>query len=291
MDTDSGHGDRETDGTAERAQAGEAQPDSGASFRPDVEGLRGVAILLVLLFHAALPIPGGFVGVDVFLVISGFLITGLLLRERETTGRIGLIAFYGRRIRRLLPAAAVVIAVVMPLAFVALPPLDRPSAMTDGGAAVLCVSNIRSAMGAGDYFAAVATPSPFLHFWSLSLEEQFYLVWPVLLLTAARCRRARLAVGITLLVLLVVESRGIGRPDGDRADLELLLAALSQLAVRGGRAAGRRLGAASTTARPGWSGLPAGPVLPDSRSLRSPSTAVPRIPACWPSCRPAPPLS
>ena len=92
----------------------------------------------------------------------------------------------------------------MPLAFVALPPLDRPGAMTDGGAAVLCVSNIRSAMAAGDYFAAIGTPSPFLHFWSLSLEEQFYLVWPVLLLIAARCRRARLAAGITLLALLVV---------------------------------------------------------------------------------------
>jgi peptidoglycan/LPS O-acetylase OafA/YrhL len=181
-----------------------AEHGSGALFRPDVEGLRGVAILLVLLFHAALPIPGGFVGVDVFLVISGFLITGLLLRELETSGRIELLAFYGRRMRRLLPAAAVVIAAVMPLAFVALPPLDRPGAMTDGGAAVLCVSNIRSALAAGDYFAAIGTPSPFLHFWSLSLEEQFYLVWPVLLLIAARCRRARLAAGITLLALLVV---------------------------------------------------------------------------------------
>jgi peptidoglycan/LPS O-acetylase OafA/YrhL len=181
-----------------------AEHSSGSLFRPDVEGLRGVAILLVLLFHAALPLPGGFVGVDVFLVISGFLITGLLLRELETSGRIELLAFYGRRLRRLLPAAALVIAAVMPLAFVALPPLDRPGAMTDGGAAVLCVSNIRSALAAGDYFAAIGTPSPFLHFWSLSLEEQFYLVWPVLLLIAARCRRARLAAGITLLALLVV---------------------------------------------------------------------------------------
>ncbi len=180
-----------------------ADTGAGALFRPDIEGLRGVAILLVLLFHGAFPVPGGFVGVDVFFVISGFLITGLLLRERETTGGIGLLAFYGRRMRRLLPAAVVVIAVVMPLAFVVLPPLDRPGAMADGAAAVLCTSNIRSALAAGDYFAAVSTPSPFLHFWSLSLEEQFYLVWPVLLLLVARGRRIRLAAGIVLVVLLV----------------------------------------------------------------------------------------
>ena len=191
-------------GRSEEPKPGEAEHGSGALFRPDVEGLRGVAILLVLLFHAALPVSGGFVGVDVFLVISGFLITGLLLRELETSGSIGLLAFYGRRMRRLLPAAAVVIAVVMPLAFVMLPPLDRPGAMTDGTAAVLCASNIRSAMAGGDYFAAIATPSPFLHFWSLSLEEQFYLAWPVLLLLVARGRRVRLAAGITLLGLLLV---------------------------------------------------------------------------------------
>ncbi len=115
---------------------------------------------------------------------------------------------------------------------------------------MLCVSNIRSAMGAGDYFAAVATPSPFLHFWSLSLEEQYYLVWPVLLLTAARCRRARLAVGITLLALLVASLAASVVLTDDRADLELLLAALSQLAVRGGRPAGGRIALPATIPYP-----------------------------------------
>ena len=189
-------------------------------------------------------------GVDVFLVISGFLITGLLLREQETSGRIALLAFYARRIRRLLPAAVVVIATVMPLAFVALSPLDRPVAMTDGGAAVLCVSNIRSAMGAGDYFAAVATPSPFLHFWSLSLEEQFYLVWPVLLMVAVRCRRARLAAGITLLTLFVASLVASVVLTDVAPTWSFYVAALAQLAVRGGRPAGPRLDAPATAPRP-----------------------------------------
>ena len=131
----------------------------GHEFRPDIEGLRGVAVLLVVLFHANLVgVPGGFVGVDVFFVISGFLITGLLLRERERTGRIGFRAFYARRVRRLLPAAMVVLAATLAAASVALSPLDRPQAMVDGAAAALSVGNIRFALAEGDYFASVASP-------------------------------------------------------------------------------------------------------------------------------------
>jgi peptidoglycan/LPS O-acetylase OafA/YrhL len=176
--------------------------ESARAFRPDVEGLRGVAILLVLLFHGTSVLPAGFIGVDVFFVISGFLITDLLLRELETTGTISLAAFYGRRMRRLLPAATVVLVVVLAAAYLVLPPLDRSTIMADGASAALFVSNIRFALNEGHYFAAVSTPSPFLHYWSLSLEEQFYLAWPVLLLVVARGRRVRLAAGVALLVLL-----------------------------------------------------------------------------------------
>jgi peptidoglycan/LPS O-acetylase OafA/YrhL len=162
-----------------------------AGFRPDIEGLRGLAVLLVVLFHAGLGLPGGFVGVDVFFVISGFLITGLLLRERVQTGRIDFLGFYARRVRRLLPAALVVLLVVMPLAFVLYAPLDRGQVLGDGAAAALSIGNIRFALAAGDYFANLATPSPFLHFWSLGVEEQFYLVWPALLVVAAAMWRRR----------------------------------------------------------------------------------------------------
>src|SRR6188508_1834776 len=97
----------------------------GDAFRPDLEGLRGLAILLVLLFHAGIPgITGGFIGVDVFFVLSGFLITGLLIRERERTGRVSLPAFYARRARRILPAALVVIVGTLFFANAVLPPLD-----------------------------------------------------------------------------------------------------------------------------------------------------------------------
>jgi peptidoglycan/LPS O-acetylase OafA/YrhL len=192
---------------SERAIGGnEARPDAG--FRPDIEGLRGLAVLLVVVFHAGLAAPGGFIGVDVFFVISGFLITGLLLRERELRGRIDLLAFYARRVRRLLPAAIVVLAVTLPVAYSLYAPLDRAEVLLDGAAAALSVGNVRFAMAAGDYFSSVITPSPFLHFWSLGVEEQFYLVWPALLLFAAgglvAARAIRLSVGAALAIVFVL---------------------------------------------------------------------------------------
>jgi len=187
----------------EIAGPGAAASVHAEGFRPDVEGLRGIAIVLVLLFHAALPIPGGFIGVDVFFVISGFLITGMLLREVMRSGTIALDRFFARRIRRLLPAALMVVAVTLPLTYLLMAPLDRAQAMNDGVSAVLSVSNIRFALAEGDYFSAVNGPSPFLHFWSLSLEEQFYLFWPLLLLAVARHGRVRLRAALALGFLLV----------------------------------------------------------------------------------------
>ena len=156
-------------------------PSSAAEFRPDIEGLRGIAILLVLLFHAGLPwTPGGFVGVDVFFVISGFLITGKLWRESQQPGGLNITRFYAWRIRRLLPAALVAVALISLVGLLLAAPLDRSELAADGAASALSLANMRF-IGSVDYFAATTSPSPFLHFWSLSVEEQFYLIWPALI--------------------------------------------------------------------------------------------------------------
>jgi peptidoglycan/LPS O-acetylase OafA/YrhL len=166
------------------APASEPRTDG---FRTDLEGLRGIAVVLVLLFHAGLPfVTGGYVGVDVFFVLSGFLITGLLVRELEGTGTVSLVSFYARRARRLLPAAALCLLVTVAVAALVLPPLRVPDVSADGIAAALYVSNLRFAFEATDYLASEAAPSPLLHYWSLGVEEQFYLVWPALLLLVAR---------------------------------------------------------------------------------------------------------
>ena len=182
---------------------GELSKTSKPSFRPDIEGLRAIAVLLVLLFHASIPgFNGGFVGVDVFFVISGFLITGMLLREYEATGKISLGNFYARRVRRLLPASALVLVVTLVASAILLPPLSVPSVATDVAAATLYVSNMVFAYRATDYFAAGSAPSPILHFWSLGVEEQFYLLWPAIFLLAMYgARRFRVRIGLAMAII------------------------------------------------------------------------------------------
>ena len=188
----------------------------GGAFRPELEGLRAVAVGLVLLYHAGIPgWHGGYVGVDVFFVLSGFLITGLIVRELRSTGRIDLPQFYARRARRLLPVAAVALAGTLVLSVIFLPPLRLPDVAGDAAAASLYVSNLRFAAQATDYLASDLAPSPLLHFWSLGVEEQFYLFWPALLLAVAtlggRFRgRLMLAVvvvtGLSFVVSLILTS-------------------------------------------------------------------------------------
>jgi peptidoglycan/LPS O-acetylase OafA/YrhL len=162
-------------------------------FRPDIEGLRAVAVLAVVLFHADVPgVGGGYVGVDVFFVISGFLITGLLWREVSTAGTVRLRCFYGARARRLLPASATVGVVTAIGSAVLLPPLQARSVLGDGITSALYVGNYRFALQGVDYLAPYMPPSPFQHYWSLGVEEQFYLIWPALIIgTAWLIRRAR----------------------------------------------------------------------------------------------------
>jgi peptidoglycan/LPS O-acetylase OafA/YrhL len=161
-------------------------------FRPDIEGLRAVAVVGVVLFHASVPgITGGYVGVDVFFVISGFLITGLLWREISTSGSVRLRAFYGARARRLLPASAAVGIVTMIASAFILPPLQAHAVLYDGIFSALYVSNYRFIQEGVSYFSALnhMSPSPFLHYWSLGVEEQFYLVWAPMILVAAGVAR------------------------------------------------------------------------------------------------------
>jgi len=169
-----------------------------ATHRADIQGLRAVAVVLVVLAHAGVGfLAGGFVGVDVFFVLSGFLITGLLLAEARKHGSVSLVDFYVRRARRILPAAALTLVATDAAALLLMNFVRAHSAVVDSlHAAALC-ANFHFAATGVDYFARQEPPSPILHFWSLSVEEQFYLVWPLLLslaLVRARGRRRLLCV-------------------------------------------------------------------------------------------------
>ncbi|MEA2725601.1 MAG: hypothetical protein QOF70_76 [Acetobacteraceae bacterium] len=175
-------------------------PPVDSRYRKDIDGLRAVAIILVILFHAFPEIPsGGFVGVDVFFVISGYLISGILMNELRA-GRFSLLGFYARRCRRIVPALAIVLVTVLVAGWILLLPPEYVEAGRGvlGGAAF--VSNIMLWQQIG-YFDATAAMKPLLHLWSLGIEEQFYVIWPLLLWVAYRWR-VNLATMIT--VLLVV---------------------------------------------------------------------------------------
>ena len=169
-------------------------PRPATWFRPDIDGLRAVAIMLVVLYHAQVPgFSGGFVGVDVFFVVSGYLITNRLIDETDTTGGVRLGRFWARRVRRLVPALALMVAVTLVASVFILARIDLSEVAHQGGAATLYVSNITFGRQAQDYFATSVSASPFLHTWSLGVEEQFYLVWPIVLalIAIAVSRRRR----------------------------------------------------------------------------------------------------
>jgi peptidoglycan/LPS O-acetylase OafA/YrhL len=142
-----------------------------------LDGVRGLAVAAVLAFHGGW-LRGGFLGVDAFFVLSGFLITALLLTEHAGTGRIGLGAFWARRARRLLPGLLVMLAVVLVVSRWLLPADELGALRADALAATGYVANWRLMDRGGGYFAQTAPPSPLQHTWSLAIEEQFYLAWP-----------------------------------------------------------------------------------------------------------------
>ena len=197
-----GTGDTSLESEVTEAEAGAkeaaAEAHHGAkgkkNLRGDIEGLRAVAVGTVLIYHVGIPfLPGGFVGVDIFFVISGFLITSLLLRETVKTGTISIADFYARRARRLLPAASVVLIVTALLGWALLPGPDRLNLGADVIAATFYVINWALALRSVDYLAEDAAPSALQHYWSLSVEEQFYVVWPLIIIVGLMvARRTRL---------------------------------------------------------------------------------------------------
>ena len=188
-----------------REEAGTAPEDR--RFRPDVEGLRAIAVLLVVLYHAGVPrLTGGYVGVDVFFVISGFVITGLLLREHQGTGHTSILNFYARRCRRILPAATLVIIIVVFATYFVLGVVTGNNTANDGKWAAVFLANFHFEALGTNYLAASRPPSPLQNFWTLSVEEQFYIVFPTLFLLVAKAKglfslRTRLLVALAVVIV------------------------------------------------------------------------------------------
>ena len=174
------------------------------TYRPELDGLRSVAVYLVVLFHCGVgPFDGGFVGVDLFFVLSGFLVSHVIWAEVDKHGSFRLGWFYARRVRRLLPAAVLVIVATAALQLLVASAPQREGMVRDGQSALVYLSNWHFIAEARDYFAADAVgASPYLHFWSLSIEEQFYVALPLALLLLLRLRRH--AVVVLLLLSAVV---------------------------------------------------------------------------------------
>jgi peptidoglycan/LPS O-acetylase OafA/YrhL len=145
----------------------------------EMQGLRALAVILVIVYHADF-ILGGFIGVDIFYVISGYLITNLIIKEISIKGSLSLSNFYHRRIKRLLPASALVLLATALTRYIFLPPMDRYQLGKDVVAVSLLLSNYAFAIWENNYQNLGEAASPFIHYWSLAIEEQFYLIWPFL---------------------------------------------------------------------------------------------------------------
>ena len=238
--------------------------DLHLGFRPDIEGLRAIAVILVVLSHAGVgAVAGGYVGVDVFFVISGFLITTLLLKELRGTGTISLRRFYGRRAIRLLPVSTVVLVATLAASWLWLPATRFRSISLDALFGTFYGINWRLAYEGTDYLDAAEAPSPLQHLWSLAVEEQFYLIWPLLLLAVWAAgrranRRALVALGALVVVSLAVsvQQTAAAAPwayfGSHTRAWELGIGALVAIAAGTLRRTGAKLAAALT-----WTGLAA----------------------------------
>ena len=177
---------------------------NSSKIRLDIQGLRAIAVTLVVLDHALGFPTGGFVGVDVFFVISGYLITAHILREIESTGSLSILGFYSRRVRRILPVALVVLIMTVMTAYILWLPPRASQALVDSFSALAFVANFHFMALGTDYLQQDAVASPFQHYWSLSIEEQFYAVWPLTLFAIAifiKSKRSMIATVSTVFVI------------------------------------------------------------------------------------------
>lgn len=214
------------------------------THRPALDGVRSIAVYVVLLFHAGLPfVDGGFLGVDLFFVLSGFLVSSILLTELDETGDVRLWRFYARRVRRLLPAALVVIVATAAVFVLLASSVRRAPMVGDAKASLVYVANWHFLTQENDYFGADVDRSPYLHFWSLSIEEQFYFVFPLILLglfVLSRRWRPALPVGVgAMLTASVVAQLVWANRDANHAyygtdarAYQLMAGALAALALR-----------------------------------------------------------
>jgi peptidoglycan/LPS O-acetylase OafA/YrhL len=161
-------------------------PTNSRQFRPDIEALRAIAIIAVVIAHSKLTLSGGFIGVDIFFVISGFLITSHIFKEITNTGKLSLKSFYSRRILRILPASTFVILATLLASYIWLSPLQFVNYTWDALFSSFSGINYRLAENGTNYFQSTSLPTPFQHFWSLAVEEQFYFIWPLITVLLAK---------------------------------------------------------------------------------------------------------
>ncbi len=223
------------------------QFEPSVRYLPALDGMRALAVAAVLLYHGDVSwIPGGFLGVEVFFVISGYLITSLLLAERQSTGGTAYLAFWARRARRLLPALFALLAVVSAVWLITVPE-EAARIRGDVVAALTYVTNWYQIVVRQSYFESIGRPSPLRHLWSLAVEEQFYLIWPIVLAGLSRLTRGRRGRLLVVIVALAAASAAWG--------IRLYHPGLDPSRVYYGtdtRAAGVLLGAALAVALPPW---------------------------------------